>query len=136
MRISDWSSDVCSSDLRLLGAQLEHLRDDAGVVVLVAAAVAAHRSLVDALAQGAVGQLRQRRLAGGVEQGDDVLAVQPALLGLGGGGGDLLVGQPVKLGLVVDHHGRSEEHTSELQSLMRISYAVFCLKKKKKQNTI
>src|SRR3546814_6100933 len=32
--------------------------------------------------------------------------------------------------------GRSEEHTSELQSLMRISYAVFCLKKKKKQETI
>src|SRR3546814_7412642 len=32
------------------------------------------------------------------------------------------------------HHGRSEEHTSELQSLMRISYAVFCLKKKKKTN--
>src|SRR3546814_10463433 len=30
--------------------------------------------------------------------------------------------------------GRSEEHTSELQSLMRISYAVFCLKKKKKHN--
>src|SRR3546814_8357910 len=30
---------------------------------------------------------------------------------------------------------RSEEHTSELQSLMRISYAVFCLKKKKQQNT-
>src|SRR3546814_2176551 len=30
-----------------------------------------------------------------------------------------------------DHIGRSEEHTSELQSLMRISYAVFCLKKKK-----
>src|SRR3546814_6501977 len=32
-------------------------------------------------------------------------------------------------------HGRSEEHTSELQSLMRISYAVFCLKKKKKTTT-
>src|SRR3546814_2415473 len=31
--------------------------------------------------------------------------------------------------------GRSEEHTSELQSLMRISYAVFCLNKKKKYNT-
>src|SRR3546814_4878352 len=31
---------------------------------------------------------------------------------------------------------RSEEHTSELQSLMRISYAVFCLKKKKKTNTV
>src|SRR3546814_4636431 len=34
-----------------------------------------------------------------------------------------------------DHHSRSEEHTSELQSLMRISYAVFCLKKKKTINT-
>src|SRR3546814_4160186 len=33
------------------------------------------------------------------------------------------------------HTARSEEHTSELQSLMRISYAVFCLKKKKKINT-
>src|SRR3546814_2312104 len=33
------------------------------------------------------------------------------------------------------HTDRSEEHTSELQSLMRISYAVFCLKKKKKKNT-
>src|SRR3546814_2340321 len=32
------------------------------------------------------------------------------------------------------HRGRSEEHTSELQSLMRISYAVFCLKKKKNEN--
>src|SRR3546814_6920320 len=35
-----------------------------------------------------------------------------------------------------DGVGRSEEHTSELQSLMRISYAVFCLKKKKNNNTI
>src|SRR3546814_9491057 len=34
------------------------------------------------------------------------------------------------------HPIRSEEHTSELQSLMRISYAVFCLKKKKKQRRI
>src|SRR3546814_8100856 len=33
-------------------------------------------------------------------------------------------------------YARSEEHTSELQSLMRISYAVFCLKKKKKQKNI
>src|SRR3546814_9488437 len=35
---------------------------------------------------------------------------------------------------VIEAAGRSEEHTSELQSLMRISYAVFCLKKKKTQN--
>src|SRR3546814_1836214 len=40
-----------------------------------------------------------------------------------------------RLRKTVSSHPRSEEHTSELQSLMRISYAVFCLKKKKKQNT-
>src|SRR3546814_17156804 len=58
--------------------------------------------------------------------------------------GSLSVDQPLPVGLVnagteetrggesgVDDRGRSEEHTSELQSLMRISYAVFCLKKKK-----
>src|SRR3546814_8651027 len=39
-----------------------------------------------------------------------------------------------RLALRTDHRRRSEEHTSELQSLMRISYAVFCLKKKKPPN--
>src|SRR3546814_9175064 len=39
------------------------------------------------------------------------------------------------LGTAADALGRSEEHTSELQSLMRISYAVFCLKKKTKNKT-
>src|SRR3546814_2308258 len=39
------------------------------------------------------------------------------------------------LDLTVPETDRSEEHTSELQSLMRISYAVFCLKKKKQTNT-
>src|SRR3546814_1379506 len=38
-------------------------------------------------------------------------------------------------GFLLSGDARSEEHTSELQSLMRISYAVFCLKKKKKQST-
>src|SRR3546814_7697071 len=38
------------------------------------------------------------------------------------------------LGALVELFGRSEEHTSELQSLMRNSYAVFCLKKKKKKD--
>src|SRR3546814_10122571 len=37
--------------------------------------------------------------------------------------------------LLVEHMGRSEEHTSELQSLMRISYAVFCLTKTKEHKT-
>src|SRR3546814_5660635 len=39
-------------------------------------------------------------------------------------------GGPIAVGLLQRHDLRSEEHTSELQSLMRISYAVFCLKKK------
>src|SRR3546814_3968226 len=39
-------------------------------------------------------------------------------------------------GVDIDTHNRSEEHTSELQSLMRISYAVFCLKKKTNTNTL
>src|SRR3546814_6986457 len=40
-----------------------------------------------------------------------------------------------RLAVYADRGGRSEEHTSELQSLMRISYAVFCLKKKKQTTT-
>src|SRR3546814_2559406 len=42
-------------------------------------------------------------------------------------------GRRSRSGLQIAGEGRSEEHTSELQSLMRISYAVFCLKKKKKR---
>src|SRR3546814_9173586 len=50
----------------------------------------------------------------------------------GGVAGDFAVTQrQIRIGLGGDARGRSEEHTSELQSLMRISYAVFCLKKKK-----
>src|SRR3546814_15544001 len=45
-------------------------------------------------------------------------------------------GATASLGTKSSPSPRSEEHTSELQSLMRISYAVFCLKKKKKQTTI
>src|SRR3546814_7403845 len=42
--------------------------------------------------------------------------------------------KPIAPGKILDLRIRSEEHTSELQSLMRISYAVFCLKKKKTKN--
>src|SRR3546814_987916 len=55
-------------------------------------------------------------------------AIHHALEGLGFGGvSDVRAGRFIEL----DVADRSEEHTSELQSLMRISYAVFCLKKKK-----
>src|SRR3546814_8908166 len=46
--------------------------------------------------------------------------------------GDTLALSLAAIGVIVVGHLRSEEHTSELQSLMRISYAVFCLKKKHK----
>src|SRR3546814_4124249 len=49
------------------------------------------------------------------------------------GGDHQLAGQGRMVGISLGH--RSEEHTSELQSLMRISYAVFCLKKKTNTNT-
>src|SRR3546814_5287135 len=60
-------------------------------------------------------RLRLRRL----QTWQEPLAQQPAL-GIAA----------VRIEAVADHGPRSEEHTSELQSLMRISYAVFCLKKK------
>src|SRR3546814_6293152 len=121
MRISDWSSDVCSSDLdRRLGGRhgthvveallREHLRD----------LLAAPRH-------------REARPLGCV-----VGALQPAhALEQQAIAGDLhrLAGPQVGHHLGLPHRDRSEEHTSELQSLMRISYAVFCLKKKKIQKT-
>src|SRR3546814_4154523 len=126
MRISDWSSDVCSSDLGRTG-------QDAGV-----------------LAQGRAARDRQRA-AGRISLGR-----WPLVLCAGAGRHGLkLRGKPgpqslkiclqrrtargvQKLALVVifkpvilhDGRLRSEEHTSELQSLMRISYAVFCLTQK------
>src|SRR3546814_3599679 len=53
---------------------------------------------------------------------------------------DLVIMAPIREGFIsayepVTYATRSEEHTSELQSLMRISYAVFCLKKKKQKQT-
>src|SRR3546814_4263115 len=48
----------------------------------------------------------------------------------------LAAARPRQKAVEVAGHGRSEEHTSELQSLMRISYAVFCLKKNNRQRTI
>src|SRR3546814_3118122 len=61
----------------------------------------------------------QLRLGAVLQSEEGVLRVFPA-------GGEFRRGEPLRL-----HVLRSEEHTSELQSLMRISYAVFCLKKKK-----
>src|SRR3546814_7706915 len=98
MRISDWSSDVCSSDL----AQ--------AVCPARAGADRGRDGHADALAGSAHGS---HRLDSGWQQ---CAHFPPARHGP-------RIAQS-------GHDGRSEEHTSELQSLMRISYAVFCLKKK------
>src|SRR3546814_5619100 len=111
MRISDWSSDVCSSDLEnrgssfgLAGREPAGRRPQRGV----------SRQPVDEDRP-----LGRRRRIEVKSRGDRVGIVER-------GGGDIDFA-----GLMTHMDGRSEEHTSELQSLMRISYAVFCLKKKK-----
>src|SRR3546814_1120371 len=84
----------------------------------------------DVLDQGAVGRLRQRYMDVLVDWG----VVDPGAREPIWNGADLST-FPVKIEPLHDARVRSEEHTSELQSLMRISYAVFCLKKKKKNKT-
>src|SRR3546814_7921418 len=100
MRISDWSSDVCSSDLGFAGAQFHTARWDASV------------------------DLAGKRV-GVIGTGASAIQVVPGIVDRVE---HLTVFQRSPPWIVP----RSEEHTSELQSLMRISYAVFCLKKKKK----
>src|SRR3546814_1170517 len=71
--------------------------------------------------------------------GAEAVAQRRAEHGVAGGGADEREagdGEPHAAGAgAFAEHDRSEEHTSELQSLMRISYAVFCLKKKKIRRT-
>src|SRR3546814_3236696 len=104
MRISDWSSDVCSSDL---------LKRETGAEV-----ISAPVSLVRARPNLArCRMLRFRSGMAGLRLGKfQILA--PPRHHCGGR-------------LRVKSSQRSEEHTSELQSLMRISYAIFCWKKQK-----
>ena len=91
---------------RPLGPQRDHARDQRGVVEGIAARAARHGGLVHALAQRAVLQLRQHRLAGRVQQRDQVLAVQAAGLGGRRGGGDLLLVQALEFLQAVDDDRR------------------------------
>src|SRR3546814_10855996 len=124
MRISDWSSDVCSSDLRATHARL-----------LVDHCI--HGDLMDTMiSRQAFGLLWLNPPYG------DLARDTSGNLGYEGKGRARLEKLFYQRMLPLLQYGgilvfRSEEHTSELQSLMRISYAVFCLKKKKiKQKNI
>src|SRR3546814_8808102 len=108
MRISDWSSDVCSSDLQEDRIEAVTLLDPAAKIYLYAS----RDSDVPAFSQ-------MERARAVLADYDDFTARSRAL--------QLQFNAALFLGSLL----RSEEHTSELQSLMRISYAVFCLKKKK-----
>src|SRR3546814_8053027 len=111
MRISDWSSDVCSSVLAE-----DHGRDGP-------------RDR-EAPPRGGALAARARRQVRGAGAGRR----RHADLQVRGPAGRSPVRQDRHLHAEAGGRRRSEEHTSELQSLMRISYAVFCLKKKKKTN--
>src|SRR3546814_7568671 len=115
MRISDWSSDVCSSDL---------LFD--GQVVQQAVAHCEEQRHLDRQ-----GKRHELRLC---EDGANAAAVIDGFFGAvvdhGAEAGEHLKFEELRIRETQAFRQRSEEHTSELQSLMRISYAVFCLKKK------
>src|SRR3546814_1861038 len=111
MRISDWSSDVCSSDLRVTTPQQMLELGEAGLKEHIKTI-----GLYNAKAKNVIA-LSQLLIA---DHGGAVPRDRESL--------ERLAGVGRKTANVV----RSEEHTSELQSLMRISYAVFCLKKKSK----
>src|SRR3546814_10366636 len=137
MRISDWSSDVCSSDLegRRLAAEFERHRDQivgrGAHDVPPDAGRAGEDQMVEGKPRegdadvGAAGEHRHLALV-------EIIGHQPRHH-RGGVFGELagLDHRAIARG----EDARSEEHTSELQSLMRISYAVFCLKKKNKTHT-
>src|SRR3546814_10869697 len=115
MRISDWSSDVCSSDLDKLASPL---------ALALGKDISGRPAVVD------LARMPHLLVAGTTGSGKSV--------GLNAMVLSLLYkasATDVRLLMIDPKMLRSEEHTSELQSLMRISYAVFCLKKKKISHT-
>src|SRR3546814_2060967 len=124
MRISDWSSDVCSSDLT-------KLRRDARGTTLVEFALASPILIMFMLAVMQIGMTMQAYSALREVIGSGGRAAMVAYQDTSDG---VMSETQVEDMIKTRASARSEEHTSELQSLMRISYAVFCLKKKKSKN--
>src|SRR3546814_2432275 len=121
MRISDWSSDVCSSDLFP-----DCIESDAPQFP----AEPGRRKVGNIGPQGPRPVLVLPNGHAGQPSGFIFATVAARRIGSDRRMGDDLAGQKDMHG----HFSRSEEHTSELQSLMRISYAVFCLKQKNTSN--
>src|SRR3546814_1670156 len=144
MRISDWSSDVCSSDLFLESERIVELKPQSDQIEILSVGTLEprknHLTLIRAFLRAASGSERPMRLtlAGGGPS--EEIAAQVERLAKQYSDKLRWVQSPDdedlnKLYAASDFTVyKSEEHTSELQSLMRISYAVFCLKKKKKNN--
>src|SRR3546814_5514973 len=115
MRISDWSSDVCSSDLVRAGS----------VIMLYCIAGDRNPRLLAVFIDRIVGHETMAGLEITERDGIGVMIGARSVPDARAAGA-----AEKEVGGVAAVAGRSEEHTSELQSLMRISYAVFCLKKK------
>src|SRR3546814_6420399 len=122
MRISDWSSDVCSSDLLAMRAGLRGpTRVDIPFMIEAARKTAWATDKGMTIANGVVTALRDARILL-----PSISTIERASIA-----GRARARKQAAYALIA----RSEEHTSELQSLMRISYAVFCLNKiKQHQN--
>src|SRR3546814_9547797 len=122
MRISDWSSDVCSSDLGARKTYRSHGKEQEkhGITRHIDRKTAITADLTGVQSIINYANTQEKRA------GDQAVAQHNHHRALNA----LLIESKQACG-----NDRSEEHTSELQSLMRISYAVFCLKKKKKNTT-
>src|SRR3546814_10917498 len=126
MRISDWSSDVCSSDL--LHDQTVLLRGDRRSSIGVG-----RTPLAAPMRLAVTRPWKESKCMAkppDAKCGSDAPTVH-AKVGRSGARKRQFFDQEARTKIWHSRNGRSEEHTSELQSLMRISYAVFCLKKKK-----
>src|SRR3546814_4754210 len=128
MRISDWSSDVCSSD-RVEPSPALDREDDASEVAEIVERVPFQHDEIGELAGFHRPHLARLADGHGADQGGGADHLERRHAGPGREQLQFLVERAV--GGLARCHPRSEEHTSELQSLMRISYAVFCLNKKK-----